>query len=230
MTYEDLKRTVLQKVFAITDGKVVMDDATTEYLTALPGAANEGLQLLATAGRFLKKKLVIHQVAAMDLPSDPDVIAAIPEGEIYRATGTGQSEYDLSEVLEDFYSLDADGVYFTARNARRYQQGEWSMQGGQVLVLPADMEGTWTLWYNAYPPILTMETEDDYELPLYPEVAALLPLYIASQIYKDDDIGLATQYRNEFEVGREALLSSDIRGVHGGETWKSKSGWWNYGD
>ncbi len=73
-----------------------------------------------------------------------------------------------------------------------------------------------------------METPDDYELPLYPEVAALLPLYIASQIYKDDEIGVATQYRNEFEVGREALMGAGTRGVQGGEEWHSDRGWWGF--
>lgn len=226
MNYGDLKRVVLQKVFAITDGVVITDDATQEYLTALPGAANEGLQLLATAGRFLKRKLLIHQVAEEELPTDGEP----KDNELYRATGAGQNDYDLSELLLDFYSLNADGVYYSPKGGRQYRQGDWAMQGGQVLLLPAEAEGTWTIWYNAYPPVLTSETEDDYELPLYPEVAALLPLYIASQIYKDDDIALATQYRNEFEVGREALLSSEVRGIQGNESWHSASGWWDYGE
>ena len=33
------------------------------------------------------------------------------------------------------------------------------------------------------------------------DACVLIPLYIASQLYKDDDIAQATAYRNEFEVG-----------------------------
>lgn len=227
MTFLDLKRTTLQKVFAITDGQVVNDDSTKEYLTALPAAANEGLQRLATVGRFLKRKVTIVQEP--DGPSAP----TLEEGEdgekvIHRATGAGQNDYDLSKLLEDFYSLDVDGVYFTSSPTSRYQQGSWQMQGAQVLFLAAETEGTWTIWYNAYPPELTMDTEDDYELPLYPELAVLLPLYIASQIYKDDDIGVAVQYRNEFEIGLADLQASGPRGIQGGETWTSTKGWWDF--
>lgn len=202
MTWKDLKLVVLQKVFAVSDGRVVEDDTTREYLTAMPGAANEGLQLLATAGRFIKKCFPIRQ----------------------DGTGTGWTRYDLSELVEDFYSLDADGVYFEDRGG--YRRGaDWTMEAGHVFVLSADRAGSWTIWYNAYPPELTADTPDSYELPLYPEVAALLPLYIASQVYKDDDVSIAVQYRNEFEVGRDALMGASQRGHMGRDNWTSTTGW-----
>lgn len=229
MNYLDLKRTVLQKVFAITDGKVVQDDTTQEYLTALPAAANEGLQRLATVGRFLKRCVCI--VHAPDAPEDaePTVDAVSGVMTILRPTEPGQRAYDLSRLLDDFYSLDGDGVYFTAAGgAGSYRNESWQMQGGQILFLAADTAGTWTIWYNAYPKDLTVDTPDEYELPLYPEVAVLLPLYIASQVYKDDDIGVATQYRNEFEVGLEGLRGSNVRGIQGDERFFCASGWWNY--
>lgn len=203
MTWKELKIIVLQKVFAISDGKLVNDDTTREYLTALPGAANEGLQLLATAGRFLKKKLELTQEA----------------GE------AGVRCYDLTELVEDFYSLDADGVYCRQGTAY-FRPGNWTLEAGRVLVLPAEEGGTWTLWYNAYPPELKADTAEDYELPLYPEMAALLPLYIASQVYKDDEVGVAVQYRNEFELGREALQAAARRGSMGQDHWRSTTGWW----
>ena len=62
MTWKELKLITLQKVFAVSDGKMAEDDTTREYLTAMPGAANEGLDLLATAGRFLKKQMILRQV------------------------------------------------------------------------------------------------------------------------------------------------------------------------
>ncbi len=48
-------------------------------------------------------------------------------------------------------------------------------------------------------------TEDTYEIELPEEACVLIPLYIASQLYKDDDISQATAYRNEFEVGLQDL-------------------------
>lgn len=217
MTWNDLKLLVLQKVFAVSDGKVVNDDTTREYLTAMPGAANEGLQLLATAGRFIKKKAVLLQGVEQDRAEDAPVAVS--------ALGEGIRRYDLAELLEDFYSMDADGVYFEA-DGTYCRAADWTMEAGHVFVLPADKAGKWTLWYNAYPPELRMDTKDTYELPLYPEVAALLPLYIASQVYKDDDVSMAVQYRNEFEVGRDALQGAAQRGHMGRDNWTSTTNWW----
>ena len=52
------------------------------------------------------------------------------------------------------------------------------------------------------------KTLDSYELALPENACVLIPLYIASQLYKDDDISQATAYRNEFEVGLQDLLSN----------------------
>lgn len=53
---------------------------------------------------------------------------------------------------------------------------------------------------------VTKETKDDYEIQLPEDACVLIPLYIASQLYKDDDISQATAYRNEFEVGLQDLI------------------------
>ena len=49
------------------------------------------------------------------------------------------------------------------------------------------------------------ETTEEVEIDLPEEACVLIPLYIASQLYKDDDISQATAYRNEFEVGLQDL-------------------------
>ncbi len=47
---------------------------------------------------------------------------------------------------------------------------------------------------------------------------ALLPLYIASQLYKHDNVQLAVLWRNEFEMGRELLqLEQRQRGQESGQ-------------
>ena len=48
---------------------------------------------------------------------------------------------------------------------------------------------------------VTYDTAPSTEIDLPEDACVLIPLYIASQLYKDDDISLATTYRNEFEVG-----------------------------
>ena len=55
------------------------------------------------------------------------------------------------------------------------------------------------------PEKITDSTADTYELEMCEECCNLLPLYMASELYKDDDITLATVYRNEFETGLNDL-------------------------
>ena len=56
-------------------------------------------------------------------------------------------------------------------------------------------------------PTIDNDTEDNYEVELDESACVLIPLYIASELYKDDDIALATQYRNEFEAGLQDLYN-----------------------
>lgn len=60
---------------------------------------------------------------------------------------------------------------------------------------------------------ITAETENDYLFKLPDSACVLIPLYMASQLYKDDDISQATAYRNEFEAGL-ADLGNEIEGQH----------------
>lgn len=50
------------------------------------------------------------------------------------------------------------------------------------------------------------DTSDSYEFEIPEDACVLIPLYIASQLYKDDDISQSTAYRNEFEVALQDLL------------------------
>ena len=66
----------------------------------------------------------------------------------------------------------------------------------------------YTIYYNAYPGQITITTDDDYVMTVDPEIIVLLPLYMASQLFKDDDPGIATTLRNEFEVGLDSLVNT----------------------
>ena len=78
---------------------------------------------------------------------------------------------------------------------------DWELEGDDVLVLPGDTAGTYTVWYDAYPVKITAATPEDTELELPEEAAVLIPLYIAGELYKEDELAMATRWRNEFAVG-----------------------------
>lgn len=118
--------------------------------------------------------------------------------------------YDLRELADDYYMVDPEGIIYEGnREVSRYMAtSDWFEEGYNILLLKRNMPGNYKIYYKAYPQEITLTTPNDTELVLYPEVAALLPLYMASQVYKDDDLAVATVYRNEFEVAFERLVKN----------------------
>ena len=117
----------------------------------------------------------------------------------------------MNEVLDDFYQLAPAELYDEGLTGNEYIVGDgYFQEADNTLVIPREKEGIFVIHYRAYPPQMALDTPDDTVLSLDPEVAALVPLYIASELYKDDDNAIATSYRNEFEVGRDALSQSAL--------------------
>lgn len=213
MTWEGLKLVTLQKVFAISDGKLKEDDTTREYLTAMGGAAREALALLRNEDCKKIKKLAIIQSGDVEELTQTD-------GVWYAPIATAENVYDLNTMVSDWYQVYDERVHRDGEDT-----DEWDLEDDHTLVLPSE-EGEWELWYEAW--LDDPESvEEDTELPFRPEVITLLPLYMASQLYKDDDLAIATQYRNEFEVGREALKNMPIHSFgRQKDKWRSVTGWW----
>lgn len=118
-------------------------------------------------------------------------------------------KYDLRELADDFYNLFDNSIcYEGGVNPVYLNTTDYYRESDHILVLPNDKPGMYTIWYHAYPAQITIDTTDDYEIVIDPELAVLLPLYMASQLYKDDDNGIATTYRNEFEVGLDNLMNT----------------------
>ena len=130
----------------------------------------------------------------------------------------------MDDVLTDFYQLAPAELYDLGDSGNDYIVGnDYFQEADKTLVLPRDKSGIYVIHYRAYPQQISLTTPDDYEMSLDPEVAALLPLYMASQLYKDDDNAIATVYRNEFEVGRDALSQGAL--IPKKEKFVPSSGW-----
>ena len=302
-TWYDLKLAVLQKMFA-ADDIIINDESTLGYIAAMPHCANEGLAMLATAGKFITKSVSITQMDIKNLIGDDiannihefsdtysyqvdegqsyyfecagegtceiyvdDVLydtltLESPSYEVYKglilntarkavkfvfttsypmalkncaiyaqnfvnATDvpayTDKIKYDMTQLAPDFYMIDPQGIYYEGAYQKYLQTSDFYQEGTKTLVLDRDMIGKFTIYYRAYPMEITADTEDDTELPLDPEVYAILPLYMASQLYKDDDLGIATSYRNEAEVAFDRLVNSANLSAY--EKFTSETGW-----
>lgn len=289
MTWKEIKLATLQKMFAAEGNNIPSDESVVDYIAGMPQAANEALQLLSTANKFIIKTLEIaHSPVANLLPDSMAKKVHTEEGgeisfqgnnahsfyfeflgkgnysvyvgNVEVSTGTIDSKksykalrgtfgnngadvsirftseypfsvknialykakyeeaeevmpftekirYNLKDIANDFYQLARNEVYYEGENPEYARTANYFQEGESVFLVDREMSGNYTIYYKAYPPTITDGTEDDYELPLDSEVVVLLPLYMASQLYKDDDNGIATVYRNEFEVARELLFN-----------------------
>ena len=309
ITWYDIKLQTLQKMFATNNGSTTIptDNSTREYISSMPGAANEALQMLATAGKFIIKSVDIANIPMTNLIPNGENIRSVSRGTIdfavdgahslyfelkgtahmtitvgelvfldediessslgyvpykylidnednervsitftgdypfstknvafYSATYPTADEiqpftenirYDLSKIVDDFYMIDTKEVIYEGdEDISRYTATSGFFQEGtKVILLPRTMPGNFKVHYKAYPQPITQDTTDDTVLSLDPEVAALLPLYMASQLYKDDDSGAATVYRNEFEIAYERLTKT-VKSPSS-EHFTSTSGW-----
>lgn len=199
MTWYDVKLAALQKMFA-SDGTDISnpDEATKEYLNAMPHAANEAIEMLCTAGRYLRKSYMTSK----------------DKGEAL----TVNLEYEVP----DYWRMGNMEVYKLVDDTPEPVDGV-ALYGGKYLVFPAEFEGDFEFFYDAKPTTITLSTPDSKKIDLPDDAVVLLPMYIASQLYKDDDNAIATMYRNEFETAFERLTNP--RTVTR-EKFSSNTGWW----
>ena len=170
------------------------------YLNAMPQAANEAIYEIIKRGKKHTKR---YEFAIVD-----------------DGTTNEPLKVDLKTVVPDFYRIAK--LYYQKPSG--YQElinnTDYQMLNNYEMVLNGNKYGNYLLEYQNYPIKITNETLDTEEIELEKETAALIPLYIASQLYKDDDIAIATTYRNEFEAAVENTFKiiDDLKFV-------SKTGW-----
>ena len=300
MTWKEIKLATLQKMFSSNGDTIQMDSSNREYVYAMPQQANEALQMLATAGKFIVKSVEIvnrpienllntgfinyhivddyvvvsgkaksyyfeaqgtitvtidvdGDITTLDIqedkytpfkglienPTDAEVIitfhspynANVRNVCLYAYTFEDDAhvpqysqylKYRMRDLAEDFYQFKASELYKDDENGYEIADNCYQ-EADQIFVVARKDVGVYRIYYKAYPVRITMDTEDDYELPLDPEVAVLLPLYMASQGYKDDDNSIATVYRNEFEVAFDRLMNGVA--MQRKEEFTSVSGW-----
>lgn len=136
MTWKEMQVITLQKMFELQGADLVVDDSTSAYISAMPGAANEALTLLCTNAYYFKKTGEIVQGG--DHPTAPTFSAG------------SFNAYDLSSVFDDFYTM-YDG-YITYTDGESYGiASNIQTEGSKVLLIPKNITGTWRITYSAYP-------------------------------------------------------------------------------
>lgn len=129
---------------------------------------------------------------------------------------TNENTFNLKDEISDFYKI----VKFYYNGREMINNTDYKMIDHYTLIINDMTDGEYTIKYQPYAEKIDDDTDDSYELPLEHEMAVLLPLYMASELYKDDDLAMSTMYRNEFEamVDDTYPTNCDLKFI-------SKSGW-----
>lgn len=96
--------------------------------------------------------------------------------------------------------------------------------GGGYIITPKRGEIRVDIPYYAYAQQIDEETEDDYDLDMNPECEDLIPIYMASRLYFEDDLAMATMYRNQYESKKAELAAKADMGME--SEFISTTGWW----
>lgn len=179
----------------------------TSYKGFLDNSANDSVEIIFKGSHpYNYKNVAVYE---LDYQYVEGITSTIP------AFGT-VTDYQLpSDLYKIENVLFDDGINGPVMNTDyKYNSGDYKIS------IDNDKIGTFTINYQCYPTKITSATADSFQIEMEPEVLSLLPLYIVSELYLDDDISLSTQYRNKFEMDLSNIYPS---GTH--EEFTSNSGW-----
>ena len=74
----------------------------------------------------------------------------------------------------------------------------WKMITKDLLEIEEWESGDVYLRYEITPPVIASDTTASTDIGLKNAHATIVPLYIAGELYKDDDLSMSTMYMNEF--------------------------------
>lgn len=112
-------------------------------------------------------------------------------------------KYKLNQVVPNFkriYQIVYDGV----------SNPEWYVEGNNILVVKDWTDGDIIIYYEAYHDFINERTTSSSIIELDNYSLTLIPLYIAAELYKDDDVQLSTMYMNEFVTNVSNMKNKDF--------------------
>lgn len=127
--------------------------------------------------------------------------------------------YDIRKLGERYMRIAPEQpVWYKGHDISPYV-----VRSHDTITINSDLEGEVQVYYHAYPIRITNETKDEMEMELDDEALELVPLYMASRLYMDDDSGVATLYYNMYDARKAELMAS--KEFFASEGFVSESGW-----
>ena len=109
------------------------------------------------------------------------------------------TNYLYTEVIQHTY-IKRDNLLFEEQDGILYIDKRFMDRSSLTL----------TIKYRIIPEIFTTSTPWDTIIDLPYNICAIVPLYLASELYKDDDISMSTAYRNQFETELDYISSQMV--------------------
>lgn len=200
MNWGEIQLASIRKMFLNTTAisEMNLDEMRTDkkyltYIDGMPDAANEGIRILVTRGKPLLKIMNITKDYLDDsYPIEGYYTFLLPELPIG----------DIENPTKPINYLEIDAVYVDGG-----EYYDYVVRDNNYLFIPKDILDNHSVMisYKSYPDKITSTTlaTDIIDLPI--DMLNILPLYMASELYKDDDIALSTYYRNQFETELENM-------------------------
>ena len=108
---------------------------------------------------------------------------------VYKLKNEKKRIYDLKELIEDYEKVfDIEAPLNVT----------WKMISKNLIQIDNWTTGDINIYYEKKHEYITDDTPGDKVIEIDKEWLQLLPLYIAGELYKDDDLTLSTIYLNEF--------------------------------
>lgn len=182
MYWGDFKTAVLGKMFSSKNGIISATSKNNlDYVAMMPHAVNEGLAIIGNAVRWARKNTEI-EVEKSDK----------------------KQGLNIQDLVPDFKKIGALEVYVLDDEDVPYPLEGVSFVAGR-LVIPAGVSGTVVLYYDAAYEIMKGGEKDKYYLDVDDDILPVLVLYVVSQLYMDDDLTTALNWRNQFESALSEL-------------------------
>lgn len=109
------------------------------------------------------------------------------------------TNYLYTEVIQHTY-IKRDNLLFEEQDGKLYIDKRFMDRNSLTL----------TIKYRIIPERFTTTTSWNTVIDLPYNICSIVPLYLASELYKDDDISLATSYRNQFETELDYISSQMV--------------------
>ena len=104
--------------------------------------------------------------------------------------------YLYTEVIQHTY-IKRDNLLFEEQDGKLYIDKRFIDRNSLTL----------TIKYRIIPERFTTTTPWSTHIDLPYNICSIVPLYLASELYKDDDISMSTAYRNQFETELDYISS-----------------------